>query len=181
MKFVTLLLVIAMVVFPSNAFASCPTQTGPFTVGFFNYYEFNFDTSCATTSGSVSTASMSCYSLPSYHWDYGTGSVVDYQMTVPINVFSNFSVSVFVDFSDPHSDYQDAISATVIAMHNTTVTHNETIMLHAGNQGSLSCTRFDSGTFSASAGDTIEIVMTGQSSHSDTTMQISTPVVFSVQ
>ena len=54
-------------------------------------------------------------------------------------------------------------------------------MLHAGNQGSLSCTRFDSGTFSASAGDTIEIVMTGQSSHSDTTMQISTPVVFSVQ
>jgi hypothetical protein len=178
MKYVSLLLVIALAVFPASAFAACPTQTGAYFSGSYYWYDFDFDTSCASTSGNVSTATLSCYSRPSYQWDYGSGSV-DYQMTVPINVFSNFSVSIWVDFSDPHSYYGDAVSATVYAIHNSTVTHSEPLLIHQGNQGSLSCTRFDSSTFTASAGDTIEVVMTGQSYYSDATMQISTPTVFS--
>jgi hypothetical protein len=178
MKYVSVMLVIALVVFPTSAFANCPTQTGPYYAGVWQWYDFDFDTSCASTTGTVSTATLSCSSLPSYQWNYGSGTV-DYQMTVPINVYSNFSVAVFVDFSDPHSYYGDAIAATVVAMHNTTVTHNETIFIHQGNQGSLSCTRFDSSTFTASPGDTIEVVLTGQSTYSDATMQISTPTVFS--
>jgi len=178
MKYVSLLLVIILAVFPASAFASCPTQTGPYATGPFYWYVFDFDTSCATTTGNVSTATLSCFSLPSYQWNYGSGTA-DYQMTVPGNVYSNFSVAVYVDFSDPHSYSGDAIAATVIAMHNTTVTHMETIFIHQGNQGSLSCTRFDSSSFTASAGDTIEVVLTGQSYYSDATMQISTPVVFS--
>lgn len=178
MKYVSLLLVVALAVFPVNAFAGCPTQTGPYYSGPFAWFDFDFDTSCASTTGNVSTATLSCFSFPSYQWNYGSGSA-DYQMTVPINVYSNFSVSVFVDFSDPHSYSGDAIAATVIAMHGSSVTHTETIFIHQGNQGSLSCTRFDSSTFSASAGDTIEVVLTGQSYYSDATMQISTPIVFS--
>jgi hypothetical protein len=178
MKYVSLLLVVILAVFPASAFASCPTQTGPHQAGVWTWYDFDFDTSCASTTGNVSTATLSCFSFPGYQWNYGSGSV-DYQMTVPINVYSNFSASVWVDFSDPHSYSGDAIAATVIAMHNTTVTHMETIFIHQGNQGSLSCTRFDSSTFTASPGDTIEVVMTGQSYYSDATMQISTPIVFS--
>ncbi|HXH92556.1 MAG TPA: hypothetical protein VNN25_13320 [Thermoanaerobaculia bacterium] len=178
MKYVSVLLAIILAVFPASAFANCPTQTGQYYSGPFSWYEFSFDTSCASTTGNVSAATLSCFSLPSYQWDYGSGTV-DYQMTVPSNVFSNFSVAVFVDFSDPHSYSGDAISATVTAMHNSTVTHSETFFIHQGNQGSLSCTRFDSSSFTASAGDTIEVVMTGQSYYSDATMQISTPVVFS--
>jgi len=178
MKYVSVLLVVILAVFPATAFASCPTQTGPYQSGFFSWYDFTFDTSCASTTGNVSTATLSCFSFPSYQWNYGSGSV-DYQMTVPINVYNNFSVAVYVDFSDPHSYSGDAIAATVIAMHNTTVTHMETIFIHQGNQGSLSCTRFDSSSFTASPGDTIEVVMTGQSYYSDATMQISTPIVFS--
>lgn len=178
MKYVSLLLVVALAIFPANAFASCPTQTGPYMSGPFTWYVFNFDTSCASTSGSVSTTTLSCFSLPGYQWNYGSGWA-DYQMTVPINVYSNFSVGVYVDFSDPHAYYGDAIAAVVTAMHNTTVTHNETIFIHQGNQGSLSCVRFDSSEFTASPGDTIEVTLTGQSYYSDATMQISTPFVFS--
>ncbi|MEA2568626.1 MAG: hypothetical protein QOI24_627 [Acidobacteriota bacterium] len=185
MKYVSLLLVIILAVFPASAFAGCPTQTGPYYAGVWSWFDFDFDTSCASTTGNVSTATLSCfsyppgyYSYPGYQWNYFSGSV-DYQMTVPINVYSNFSVSVWVDFSDPHSYSGDAIAATVVAMHNTTVTHMETIFIHQGNQGSLSCTRFDSSTFTASPGDTIEVIMTGQTYYSDATMQISTPTVFS--
>jgi len=178
MKYVSVLLVVVLAVYPASAFASCPTQTGPYQIAFYSWYDFDFDTSCASTSGNVSTATLSCFSFPGYQWNYGSGTV-DYQMTVPINVYNNFSVAVYVDFSDPHSYSGDAIAATVIAMHNTTVTHMETIFIHQGNQGSLSCTRFDSSSFTASPGDTIEVVMTGQSYYSDATMVISTPIVFS--
>lgn len=185
MRYISVVLAIALAVFPANAFAGCPTQTGPYSAGGWTWYDFDFDTSCASTTGNVSTATLSCfsyppgyYSYPGYQWNYGSGSV-DYQMTVPINVYNNFSVRVVVDFSDPHSYSGDAIAATVYAMHYSTVTHMETIFIHSGNQGSLSCTPFDSSTFTASPGDTIDVVLTGQSSYSDATMQISTPIVFS--
>lgn len=178
MKYVSLLLVVVLTVFPVNAYAGCPTQTGPYYSGFWVWFDFDFDTSCASTTGNVSTSTLSCYSFPSYQWNYGSGSV-DYQMTVPGGVYPNFSVSVFVDFSDPHSYSGDAIAATVIAMHGSTVTHSETIFIHQGNQGSLSCARFDSSSFTASNGDTIEVSLTGQSYYSDASMQISTPIVFS--
>ena len=56
MKYVSLLLAIALAVFPASAFASCPTQTGPYSAGFWMWFDFDFDTSCATTTGNVSTA-----------------------------------------------------------------------------------------------------------------------------
>lgn len=183
MKYVSLLLIALM--FSTSAFADCPTQTGPYYAGVWGWFDFDFDTSCASTTGNVSTTTLSCnstpwssYSLPAYQWNYFSGSV-SYQMTVPINVFSNFSVSVWVEFSDPHSDSGDAISATVYAMRNSTVTHLETIFIHGGNQGSLSCTRFDSSEFTASPGDTITVVMGGQTYNWDATMKISTPTIFS--
>src|SRR3979409_1807913 len=107
MKYVSLLLIALM--FSTSAFANCPTQTGPYYAGVWEWFDFDFDTSCASTTGGVSTTTLSCnsnpwspYSLPAYQWNYFSGSV-NYQMTVPNNVFSDFSVSVWVEFSDPHS------------------------------------------------------------------------------
>jgi len=121
---------------------------------------------------------MWCYSTPAYSWDYGSGTV-DYVMTVPSGVYSNFSASILAEFSDPHTSNMNAVSATVYCYHNNSITYYETFYIHQGNQGSLSCSRFDSGVFTASAGDTIEVVMSGQSYNYDTTMQISTPTIFS--
>jgi hypothetical protein len=178
MKYVSMLLVVTLALFPANAFATCPAQTGPYLSGFTYWYDFDFATSCAVTNGAVTAGSMWCYSTPAYSWDYGTGSV-DYSMTVPSGVYSHFSVSIFAEFSDPHTSSANAVSATVYCYHNNSVTYSETFYLHQGNQGSLSCVRFDSGSFTASAGDTIEVVMGGQSYNYDTTMQISTPTIYS--
>ena len=178
MKYVSIVLVVALAMFPANAFASCPNQTGAYFSGPFVWYDFDFDTSCASTSGSVTAGSMWCYSTPAYSWDYGSGTV-DYVMTVPSGVYSNFSASILAEFSDPHTSNMNAVSATVYCYHNNSITYYETFYIHQGNQGSLSCSRFDSGVFTASAGDTIEVVMSGQSYNYDTTMQISTPTIFS--
>jgi hypothetical protein len=67
----------------------------------------------------------------------------------------------------------------VYCWHNNTLTYSETFYIHQGNEGSLSCVRFDSDEFSASAGDTIQVLTGGQSYNYDTTMQISTPIIFS--
>jgi len=179
MKYGLIVLLVAAAFFPTTASATCPSQAGAFASGPFYWYTFDFDTTCASTSGNVYSTNMWCYSSPAYQW-YSTGSgSVDYSMTVPSGVYSNFSVSVFVEFSDPHSYSGNAISASVVCRHNNSVTHSETIFIHQGNQGSLSCVRFDSSSFTASAGDTIEVSMGGQNYNWDTTMQISTPTIYS--
>jgi hypothetical protein len=178
MKYVAMMLVVAVALFPANAFASCPDQNGPYASGPFYWYTFDFGTSCASTSGGASATSMWCYSTPAYDFGYSGGSA-DYEMTVPSGVYSHFSVAIYAEFSDPHTSNMNAVSASVYCWHNNTLTYSETFYIHQGNEGSLSCVRFDSDEFSASAGDTIQVLTGGQSYNYDTTMQISTPIIFS--
>jgi len=180
MKYVSIVLAIAVSLSPAGAFAACPDQHGPHFIGPITYYTFTFDTSCASTSGSVSTTTLSCYSDPAYSWDYGSGSA-DYSMTVPYGMGgSNWSVAVFVDLNDPYTSNMNAIAASVYVWHNGNVSSSQTIFIHQGDQGSLSCQRFDSSAFSVVAGDTIQILMGGQSYNYATSMKISTPTVFFV-
>jgi hypothetical protein len=180
MKYVAIVLAVAVSLFPASAFAACPDQNGPFSCcGGYTWYTFTFDTSCASTSGSVSATTLSCFSMPAYSWDYGSGTA-DYSMSVPYGMGgSNWTATVFVDFNDPYTYNLNAVSASVYVWHNGNLSSNQTFFIHQGNQGSLSCQRFDSSAFSVIAGDTIEVIMTGQSYNYGTTMKISTPIVFS--
>jgi len=178
MKYGRVFLMVASVLWTTSAFASCPTAAGPFFFGStIAWYTYDFDTSCGSTSGNVSSTNMWCYSKPANQWDSGS---VDYTMTVPANAYPNFQVSVFVEFNDPHAEPSNAVSASVLCWHNNSLTHSETIFIHAGDQGSLNCVRLSSSVFTASAGDTITVSMGGQNYDSDTTMQISTPTIFSL-
>jgi hypothetical protein len=177
MKYFTVILVLAVAFFPVNTFASCPDVHpeifGPGT----GTTLFSFDTSCASTSGDVSGTTMSCYSWAGHQWDLGSGSV-DYSMTVPSGYGGpHFSVSIYVDFSDPGSYSSNSISATVIVWHNGSPSSNS-FFFHNGTQGSMGCDLVGSGYFSAADGDTIEVSMTGTKYSSGATMKIAPPYIF---
>jgi hypothetical protein len=174
MKYATAVLAIALIVFPGNLVASCPDQsTVPHAV------LFSFDTSCASTSGDVSSTTMWC-SYPAHSFDTGSGTA-DYSMTVPSDtVFSgnHFSAQVFVEFSDPNSNSGNAVSVTVFVYHNNSLSSYDTFVQHNGTQGSLSCQLISTGLFSASPGDTIEVSMTATKYNSNATIQVSAPSIF---
>ena len=172
MKYVTAVLAIALIVFPGSLFASCPDQT---TVP--QAVLFSFDTSCASTSGDVSSTTMWC-SYAAHSFDTGSGTA-DYSMTVPSGFSGNhFSAQVYVEFSDPNSYSGNAVSVTVFVYHNNSLTSYDTFVQHDGTQGSLSCQLIDTGLFSASPGDTIEVSMTATKYNSNATIQVSTPYIF---
>ena len=176
MKYVSVVLAVAVALLPASSFAGCPDRHSICC----GYDYFTFDTSCASTSGSVNTATLSCYSWDAYQWN-GSGSV-DYQMTVPsdLGTLNTWSVSIYVDFDDPEAYSGDVVSATVIVWHNGRPSYTNSFFFHDGTQGSLSCDIFGSGYFTASAGDTIEVSMTGSNYYSyyGTSMKISTPFIF---
>jgi hypothetical protein len=140
------------------------------------YYIFSYPTtSCASTSGSLTSTTLSCYSWPAYQFT-GTG-YADYTMVVPSGLGgSHWSVKHFVDMnSTSHSDW---LYATVMVIHNGTTTYSTTYFSHNGDQGALSCAAEGSGFFSAADGDTI-VVETGGVNATSSTLAQGTPQIFS--
>jgi hypothetical protein len=177
MRNLALLLVLAVALFPASAFASCPDQTGPYYVWYGSYYVFTFDPSCASTSGSTWTTTFSTCSVATDGYQFGSGTV-DYSMTVPTGMGGNhWQVELVADMNDPSSYSLDGMSATVIVWHNGSPTVN-TIFIHNGNQGSLSCQFESYYYFSAADGDTIE-VSESTVNYTSATMKMSPPTIFS--
>jgi len=176
MKYATALIAIVATLIAPATFAACPDQAGPTCFWWGCYYSFSYpSTSCASTSGSLSSTTLSCYSWPAYQIT-GTG-YADYSMVVPTGMGGNhWSVQHFVDMSSTsHSDW---LYATVLVIHNGTNTYSSTYFSHFGDQGSLSCALQGSGFFSAADGDTI-VVETGGVNSTSATMAQGTPQVFS--
>lgn len=173
MRTMRLLVVAAILLFPvANAFATCPDRQDLFLTSF-----FFFDTSCGSRSGYVTTTSQSCQVYGADQFNVGSGGV-DYSMTVPNDLSgSPWMVQIFVDFNDPSTYSLNGISASVVVVHNNSVSHSEGFFFHNGNDGSLSCQRFTSSTFSASPGDTITVSYSGVNYTSGTTMKISAPTI----
>lgn len=173
MRYLRLVVVAALLIFPLSAFASCPDRYDLFSTSF-----FFFDTTCGNRTGSISTSSLSCGTQGGAdQFGVYSGSVV-YTMTVPSDLSgSPWAVFLYVDFNDPSTYSMNAISASVSVTHNGNVTHSETIFIHAGNNGSLSCQGYNSSTFSASPGDTITVTYTGVNYTSGTTMKIAAPYI----
>ena len=179
MKYIGLLVSIALVLFPVTSYAACPDYTcnlGPGPSGSCPNCFYSFDTSCATTSN-VSDTTLSFCNWPGHQFLSGSGSV-DYSMTVPSGHGSSCkSVVVYVDFSDSTSSSQDAISVTVIVRHNGSVTYADAYYFHDGTQGLLTCSLAGSSTFSAAAGDTIEVSVTATNTYG-ATIKVTPPLIW---
>jgi len=176
---ITAVLALAVTFAVPNAFAGCPTITGPHAVGGAEWFQYDFDTNCASTSGNVSSTTLSCYSTPAYSFNYQSGGpfggTVSYSFTADVTS-SVWEADIFYDFDDPNVNWYNYLLATV------TVTHNGSssqyyIVIHHGTNGSASCDR-PYVNFSAQSGDTITIDITGSNYYSNTSMKASAPTLF---
>jgi hypothetical protein len=166
MKSITLFVVLAVILLPANAYATCPDfheQNGPGPQGTCSQNYYSFDTSCASTQY-ASTTTMSCYSWPGYLL-WSAYSYTDYHMTVE-HSSSCKDVEIYVDFSDPDSSSDDGVFAEVWVWHNGSLAYSNEFLQHYGNQGSMECQLVHNGSFSASVGDTIEVQIWGTNYHS---------------
>jgi hypothetical protein len=164
MKSVIAVAVIALLLTPVNAYAACPNITGPYICcGSGYWHEYEWDASCAGTSGSVGSGTLSCFNSPSKTFTGASGTVT-YSYTIgasdPINNSNKWSVGLFLDFDDSTDSQYNTITASVSVTHNGSTTSN-TIKTHNGTQGDLGCNRYDYWYFTAVPGDTITVTITG--------------------
>lgn len=174
------LLALVAVAFPVSAYASCPDVTGPFLLGPYYWYQWEWDTSCAGTSGSVSTDTLSCFSDPAYKFT-GTGTVT-YSHTVtandPVVDTAKWQVAQFVDFDDPSNSQYNTFTATLSVTHNGSTTSHG-IVTWNGSLGDISCNRYDYWYFTAVTGDTITVTLSATNfNNPNTVIKAGTPILF---
>ena len=106
MRYVFTIMIAVFVALSVPAYGSCPNVSGPFFLGPYYWYEWDWATSCAGTTGSVSTSTLSCFSDPAYQFT-GSSGTVTYSYTVgasdPVVDTTKWQVTQFFDFNDPNN------------------------------------------------------------------------------
>ena len=179
MKYVTAVIAIAaMAILPLNAFAGCPTINGPYSCCGVVWYEYTWDTSCAGTTGSVSPATLWCYSTPAKQFGTGSSSVTySHTLTSTDPVQPSWSVDLrYVEWSDPNNSIYNTLSATVSITHNGSTTSQTFYSINGTT--SQSCALSSYATFSATTGDTITVTINATIYNSNVTAQVGAPHVF---
>jgi hypothetical protein len=176
--FFAALLVALVIAIPVQA--ACPNITGPFFLGPYSWYEYRFALSCAGTTGSVGTSTLSCFGDPA-HTFTGSGTV-QYSYTVsagdPYINYTKWQVAQFFDFNDPSNSNTNTLNASVSVTHNGSTT-SYTILNYNGSIGDLSCARYDYFYFTAVAGDTITVTVTATNFNSpNTVIKAGSPILF---
>ena len=181
MKYITAVVAIAvMAIFPLNAFAGCPTINGPYSCCGTSWYDYTFDTTCAGTTGNVTSATLWCYSTPAKQFGTGSSSAT-YSFTIgandPILNANNWQVDLrYVEWSDPNSSIYNTLSATVSVTHNGSTTSNTFFSINGTN--TESCALSSYAVFSAVAGDSITVTINTTIYNSNVTAQVGAPHIF---
>ncbi len=177
MKRIVMTLVIAVLISPvSSAFAGCPTQSYEIFGPGNGTDLWQWDTTCASTSGNVMNGTMSCYGWTGNQFGYGMSSAT-YSMTVPTGYGgTTWSVSTYVDFNANNYN-PNAVSGTVRVYHNGSVTYSSNLFVQDGFGGSLYCNLFGTSYFTVSDGDTVEIEYDANN-YGGGTIIVTPPTVF---
>ena len=180
MKYISLVVILALVLLPVNVYAYCEVYNsgvgpGPVYGCPNNYYTFT----CAKshTGATWNSTGFSCGIWSQPAWSFtGTPGTVVYELDVT-NGSSCKNVAIFVDFVNNSGSPYDWISANVTVTHNGSQTLSRTFFNHSGWDPAIACVRYYSGSFSAADGDTITVTYTGYNYYNDV-MQISPPTIW---
>jgi len=165
----------------TTAHATCPTVTHYVTFPS-DYYSLDVDSSCLTTSGSVSPVSVSwCYPMyvSGYSYDMGWDNNTTWSFTVPANSYgwkANWSVSTQVSFSSPTSSPYDNIRGYVQVTHNGYTSTSNWFYIYGGGSSTQYCNS-QSASFSATTGDTITLIIESTRLDSNAVTQAGIPTV----
>ncbi|MDQ3282506.1 MAG: hypothetical protein M3Q69_13985 [Acidobacteriota bacterium] len=178
MKYVKVFLAIAVLTLsPLTAYAGCPSIIGPTLCCGRSWYQYQFDTSCAGTSGSVSNATLWCYSTPAKQFGTGSSSVT-YSYTIGANdpILATWDADIrYVEWYDPNNSIYNTLTATVSVQHNGVTTSST--FLNINGTTSKSCS-LEGGTFSAVAGDTVTVTINATIFNSNVTAQVGQVSLF---
>jgi hypothetical protein len=176
-------LVVSLSLAAGNVFATCPTPyTGPTFSGPYSWATYSQDQACYSTSGNVSSSSISCFTEPS--WSFGSGtSSVSASFTVGANDWvgnpAHWEADSWIDFSSSGGTSADRIEFDVDVTHPNSTISRYTVIYWSGVNGSLSsCSGAYWNYFTADVGDTITITIAATNSGS-ANIVASVPRIFS--
>jgi hypothetical protein len=177
MKATKILFALAVVLMLApHTFASCPNRSrsvspGPqIGSGWYN----TFDVGCASTD--AITGWMTCYDWIGNF--FAPGTYAYYSMVVSAGAaHTGWYVTTWVDFVDYYANSMNGMAVGVRVWHNGSISYANTFFFHNGSQGSLSCYRIDSTSFSVEEGDTVEVYYSVDN-YNNATIKIAPPVIF---
>ncbi len=172
------LFVLLAVVVPSGFAQTCPTPpAGPYYMSGYAWYDYTPDAGCVSGYGGVSSSTMWCFNTPSWTASQGSIGVVTYTFTGDPAMSTNWSADAFMEFADPNGSSLNWIDMWAGVNHNGLTTWTQ-LYFHDGTDGYLSCDR-RGGSFYAEEGDEITIEIYTYRYHSNATVQVARPHIFS--
>lgn len=161
---------------------TCPTPpTGPHEGGGVYWYNYTPDVSCWSSSGSVSSTTLSCYGTSGFSYGMGWVNKITYTFTIGPNypVLETWSADAFIEFNDPNDSIYNKIEIWAIVLHTNGTSTWYQLFSHSGPMGDIDCTR-QGGNFSATQGDTVTIEITSTKWYSNTIIKSSGARIFTV-
>lgn len=162
------------------AHASCPTVTtySDYT-GY--YYGLTVDSTCLSSSGVTPVSVSWCYPMYVAGYSYGMGwdNNTTWSFTVPANSYgwkANWSVSTQVSFSSPTSSPYDNIRGYVYVTHNGYTSTYNWFYIYGGGSSSKYCDT-QTASFSATTGDTVQLVIENTRFDSNAVTEAGTPYI----
>jgi hypothetical protein len=177
--FTAVVAIVLMAVFPINAFAGCPTIQGPYACcGGYQWYIYEFDNTCAGTSGNVTNSNLWCYNTPAKTFGTGSSSAT-YSYTIgasdpDLNTWT--ADARYVEWYDPNGSIYNTMTITA-SVTRSGVTTNYQILSVNGTQ-SRSCTLEYANIGNVSAGNTVTVTINTTIFNSNVTAQVGRPLLF---
>jgi hypothetical protein len=109
----------------------------------------------------VSPTTMVYYSTPGFEVTSNSATAT---RVFTVSAGGTYEVSVAIEMIDPHHSTLNILYATALLYHPGTGTTAYDMYWHNGSQGDTSGTSYNSGTFTAAAGDTITVYIAGGTS-----------------
>jgi hypothetical protein len=161
-----------------SAFATCPTSPSFYTVGGASWVDWTQDISCYSVDSSITTAYVNCYGA--IGWKYNSAFVSTAATSFTPNstqVYNanNWYATTHVDFTSPSASAYDYIALWAVVTHPNGQFTQTSLFFWSGTSGSHSGCPEVGGSFSASAGDTVTIMLQGVNGSGTATIRAGVP------
>jgi len=152
-KTVFLLMVLAMLSVGAAEAQTCPTVTGPHFWAGQSWYDYAIAPGCYNTSNASQTTSSCGYGA----WSFGDAGAATFSFTATsVATSTNWKAVTRIYFNDPNNSAANWVYFDVIVTHNGTPTTYQYVSW-SGTDGDITGCALSSGTFTAVAGDNIEV------------------------
>jgi hypothetical protein len=173
-------IVVLLLLGTGNAFAQCPSITGPFFQGTHSWDVYSLDESCYTKTIGVSSTTVGCYYGSGWtftdNWPMNSHTEFTIGANDPV-ILNNWNAGSFIEFNSPSNSAYDWIGIAVYVYHPNNTVSSYSIFYWDGTMGTLSGCAEQYGSFSATNGDTVKVQINASNGTTAATIKASIPRV----